>query len=408
MSTQELLSDQRIRLIKTVRETLNGSPHSIAFAQRILGPVFLTEIVETTSYSAVTNADELKYGQLPSISALGFMLGANIQPFPDAEKHFLDNLERQRGRTRFNQLKPDDIALLGLADGLAHIKTKSNVIEEIKQWLISLIDEVDNNIDWTNRLRALAGDLLDNKGRLKVASYRLGLHSRALEIVLESVWKDFFREVQTNINRPQLLKEILLDPVQEDLDVAVVLLKALDLTVDFSVQELLPDLPATVQILQRTQHALKRWVCETKALRSNRSPIKWVIDNEYNVQSFLWAMLYPVYGDELVDETYLDNWGFVQARADIGILKLKLIIEVKFARSPGDFKEIEEQVAGDLGLYFKDETKFNRMIVYIYDDSDRPEPEKYDGVRNALCKRERIEDVIIVQRPSMLPNRGSR
>src|SRR5690606_17373782 len=112
------------------------------------------------------------------------------------------------------------------------------------------------------------------------------------EIVLESVWKDLFREVQTNINRQQLLKEILLDPVPEDLDVAAVLLKALDLTVDFSIQELLPDLPATVQILGRTQHALKRWVCEGKSLRGKRSPIKWIIDNEYHVQSYLWAMLY--------------------------------------------------------------------------------------------------------------------
>ena len=52
---------------------------------------------------------------------------------------------------------------------------------------------------------------------------------------------------------------------------------------------------------------------------------------------------------------------------------------------------------------------FKTMIVYIYDDRDKPEPEKYPSIRNALKRRsDRIVDVVIVQRPSMIPNRSNR
>ena len=48
--------------------------------------------------------------------------------------------------------------------------------------------------------------------------------------------------------------------------------------------------------------------------------------------------------------------------------------------------------------------------MYIYDDKDRPEPEKYPVIRDALKRRRsnRIVDVVVVQRPSMIPNRNKR
>ena len=115
-----------------------------------------------------------------------------------------------------------------------------------------------------------------------------------------------------------------------------------------------------------------------------------------------------MYGADLVDEEYLPSMGNVQPRADLGIVKLKLIIEVKHARNPSFFTKIEEQVAGDIGLYFVDKSRFDRMIVFVYDDSDSPRPERYGALRNALMGRNEIEDVIIVQRPSMIPRRGNR
>lgn len=48
------------------------------------------------------------------------------------------------------------------------------------------------------------------------------------------------------------------------------------------------------------------------------------------------------------------------------------------------------------------------MIVSVYDDCDKTHPERYQSLVNALMHRERIEDVIVVRRPSMIPNRGQR
>jgi hypothetical protein len=110
----------------------------------------------------------------------------------------------------------------------------------------------------------------------------------------------------------------------------------------------------------------------------------------------------------VVDEEYLPGYGQVQPRFDLGITSLKLIVEVKFARKQGDFADIEEQVAGDLGLYFKNTERFDRMVVYVYDDCDRQYPERYDALKNALENRDPIEAVVIVRRPSMIPPRDQR
>jgi hypothetical protein len=127
------------------------------------------------------------------------------------------------------------------------------------------------------------------------------------------------------------------------------------------------------------------------------------------VQAFLWAILEPRFGDQLVDEQYLPGYGLKQARFDFGLTSLKTIVEVKIARRAGDFSKIEEEVAGDLGLYFSQPERFDRMVVYIYDDSDRPHAEHYDTLRSALKQRDtRIVEVIVVLRPGKLPNRNSR
>ena len=161
-------------------------------------------------------------------------------------------------------------------------------------------------------------------------------------------------------------------------------------------------------MLASVQHSLKRWKWEDKGSRKDAAPTRWLIDDEYDVQSLLWAILYPIYGADLGDETYLPDWGNVQPRADLVIRSLKLIIEVKLARHPGDFNKIEQEVAGDLGLYFKQLDLFDHVIVVIYDDCNQHRPERYASLVHALRARERVEDVIVLRRPSMIPDRGQR
>jgi REase_DpnII-MboI len=168
-----------------------------------------------------------------------------------------------------------------------------------------------------------------------------------------------------------------------------------------------PSVGDVVGVLRNVQSALKRWPWKERS-RRGAMPSRWLIDDEADVQALLWAILAPVYGPDLVDEQYLPHWGQVQPRCDLGIVSLKLIIEVKILRTPADFRAVEEQVAGDTGLYFREPGRFDRMVVVVYDDSDRPQPERYATLAAALKLRERIAEVVILRRPSMIPDRNAR
>jgi hypothetical protein len=56
---------------------------------------------------------------------------------------------------------------------------------------------------------------------------------------------------------------------------------------------------------------------------------------------------------------------------------VRTIIEVKVVRSPTDFRAVEEGIAADSGCYFREPGRFERMVVVVFDDSDRPQPERY-------------------------------
>ncbi len=168
-----------------------------------------------------------------------------------------------------------------------------------------------------------------------------------------------------------------------------------------------PSAGEVTRLLTNVQYALRRWPWKERS-RRGAMPSRWLIDDEADVQALLWTVLNPVYGTDLVDEKYLPHWGNVQPRCDLGIPALKLIIEVKMVRTSHDFRLVEEQVAGDTGLYFRDPGQFDRMVVFIYDDCDRPQPERYATLVTALKRREQVADVVIVRRPSMIPDRSAR
>lgn len=116
---------------------------------------------------------------------------------------------------------------------------------------------------------------------------------------------------------------------------------------------------------------------EIGRLVSAAAPSRWLINDERDVQALLWTILAPLYGNDLVDEQYLIPSGQVQPRCDLGILSLKVIVEAKMLRAPADFRAVEEGIAADAGLYFRDLGRFDRMVVFLYDDSDRLQPERY-------------------------------
>ncbi len=409
MIGQILLTERKAQLIEVITKGWKSCrPHTAAFLLRIL-PAHIKRDIETSGVLGVSSELESTYGGYPDVAFLGYSL-ANEPSDSKLASLFLEGCERLRKRDTYST-RPfflDDLAVLGVADGLATLPQET----QMKSWLLEGIERNSHQSLWSSRMRHLASDLLDKRGRLKVALSLNQTDELALELLLAGVWIAAFSDTErlSSDQMQLLLRQLLSDslPTEDDIERAGVWLVALDRIVTLAAQALIPNVSDTARLLRNVEHSFKRWKWEDKPRQGAAFVAQWLIDNEYDVQSLLWAILYPVYGSDLVDESYLPNWGQTQPRADLGISSLKVIIEVKFIREPKDFNEIEGQIGNDLGLYFKDTNLYDRMIVFAYDDCDSHQPQKYDGLRNALLKRERVEDVIIIRRPGMIPVRSAR
>jgi len=354
---------------------------------------------------------DLDYGGIPALARAGYRATSGAGFDADA---FLRAADRLRGRSRGgrDQLGPDDLALLGIAAGIAAAGDADGLGAERRKWLLDIASENVEPNAWSNRARQLAADLLDGAGRLR-ADPQPSTDALATDLVLRQRWPDAFATVPPiAAERRQVLMAALLSspsPAQGELERAAIWLAALDLLVRRMSSELVPDYNSLVAMLEATQSAFRRWVWDARPNRSGIGPARWLIDSEAHVQAFLWAILEPRFGDGLVDEQYLPGYGQKQPRFDFGIRELKTIVEVKIARRPDDLSRIEEEVAGDLGLYFTNLQIWDRMVVYIYDDSNVPHSERYDTLRSALLQRDpRIRDVVFIQRPGMIPPRNRR
>lgn len=356
-------------------------------------------------------ASDLHYGGIPALARAGF-LACSRADF-DTEG-FARAVDRLRGRPSGGreQLRDDDLAVLGIAAGIVAINNTDGEAKNRRAWLLAIASETAEPNVWSHRARMLAADLLDSAGRMR-ADPRGSPDALAADLVLRNAWPTAFASVApiTAEQRRQLMEALLSTPLPTDgeLERAAVWLAALTLLVRKVSAELVPDVDTLLETLKATQSALRRWVWDAKPNRSGIAPARWLIDSEAHVQAFLWAILEPRFGDQLVDEQYLPGYGQKQPRFDFGVTGLKTIVEVKIARSVSDFTKIEEEVAGDLGVYFSDLARYDRMAVYVYDDSDLAHAERYDTLCSALMQRDaRIKDVIVVRRPGMIPGRSKR
>lgn len=401
-----ILEDRVSALTATVTDSWAlASDTSIGFALAVL-----TSFAGLVPVPEILHGD-LAYGGIPAVARTGFQASSSGSFDPLL---FLQAVDRIRGRPKNgrDQLGDDDIALLGIANGLSKCDGVDGAQDERKRWLLAIIAETGHAPTWTQRARQLAGDLLDGAGRLR-ADPAMDVNARTLDLILRNSWPQAYG--RTSLIGPDERREILAVllsselPPDGELERSAVWLVAFRLLVQNMATDLVPDYNTLVEALKTTQSALRRWVWDEKPNRQDISPARWLIDDESHVQSFLWAILEPRFGDQLYDEQYLPGFGQKQPRFDFGLANLKTIVEVKIARTHRDFPKIEEEVAGDLGLYFSEPERYDRMVVYVYDDSDRPHPEQYDTLRSALAQRDRrIVDVIIVQRPGKIPNRNAR
>lgn len=157
-----------------------------------------------------------------------------------------------------------------------------------------------------------------------------------------------------------------------------------------------------VHHLERFEHALRRWRWDDTPKTKGRKSVRWIVGNEYHVQDILWLILAPLFPD-LEDEENLPSLGQKKPRCDLGIPSLSAIVEVKYVRSKADFSKVIGEVASDASLYLAKQDRYDKIIVFIYDDSQNNQ--EHEVCRRGLLEIRGIEGVVIVSRPSKIASR---
>ena len=426
MLYSDVLGSRVLGLREIIRDGFDESPAQVqGFVMRVLRRNTGYGASYVSLYRQRTVEDYLQAVQFvgyPALARAGYSLACRggVPIEAHLTDRFMQCIDQQRSRPaeRRAELASDTLALVGLADGLRSIakwgQPNAPQLESAKTWTRSLLEQHGEQDVSMSRVRLLASDLLEEQGRFGPSlAQSTDVRAAALDLCLWQSWKDMLRNVKhpSTERRRDLFKALLTErpPSRGDLLHAASWLCALDVLTANMAAVVVPDEHEVTRILADTQGSFRRWPWETAATRGGRVAVQWLIDKESDVQAFLLAVLYPYFGDQLEDEQYLQGFGLRQGRFDFAISSLRLIIEVKVMRRPRDVKHIETQIVDDLALYFNGTSPFTKMIVYVYDDTDRPEPERYPAIRDTLKKRSnRIIDVVVVQRPSMIPNRDKR
>ena len=102
----------------------------------------------------------------------------------------------------------------------------------------------------------------------------------------------------------------------------------------------------------------------------------------------------------LEEEQYMSPTGTYQPRADLCILALELVVEVKFWYHGKSEKELTEEIAADLTLYLREDSRYRNVIAVIWDDGARTEEQL--ELRRGLKGLTGLFDVVIVNRPACM------
>jgi hypothetical protein len=181
---------------------------------------------------------------------------------------------------------------------------------------------------------------------------------------------------------------------------AALLLAAAEDIISASIDSTLLSTSHVGAVLRRFTPAMKRWRYDDPASFKKSDPVQWPVRSEREIQDIIWMLLRSTF-DDLVDEEPLRKIGHSSYRADFGLPRLGLLIEIKYVRSAAEFKKIEKEIYEDSVAYLKDKTTYGKIIVFIYDASSSVQ--EHATTTEALLGIDGIVDVVIASRPSQLP-----
>jgi len=346
---------------------------------------------------AIADAENATGGERTSrgVALLGFRLARNGE-----SNAFRRQLEWLVGKPNFDAagdpsaILVDPIILLGIAVGLAAVTVPSQLLKRITGWAEGVKGDSTNITGlplWQTELfRAALAKV--TRGSPPHSETLLWLSAALAEKQIFTI-----RDAQA----ADALRQCLDNLSSIDDFEAALRLKALEWARHRALELDLHALTIgdVAKLIRNIPQIFQRWTWEDKPRTTKRGAIarKWYIDNEYHVQNLLYAILKPVL-PSLDEEKYVASTGTYQPRADLSVLSLQLVIEVKFWYQNGSVKDLIEQVAADHSLYLRSDSLYRSIIAVIWDEGARTE--EHSELERGLAGLTNMKDVIVISRPA--------
>lgn len=390
MSALPNLSDLRATLAEAAAVTAELPAHLAAFV------AWLQRDTEAASATAAAARQPTGAARTPHhAAALGFT-GDLLGLSPEDSATVRMDLERLASRQYFapgrpRSLERDAVALLGLSLAVRASE------EADSAWLKILLPEclrAAENDPWDKSLLLTAMKIVGAAtpvagAALMLPELRVAFAARGLEDGYgdagEAAWSAIISLSGVRGNAPR----------------AAVLLTAFDRIMADALPARLArvEVEDVCRVLQGVSRSMRRWVWESEGRTPRSTPACWDVENEYHVQSLLWAILAPLFPD-LEDEEWLASVGQKHPRADLAVPSLGLIIEVKFLRKGEKPGKVIDEVAADTGLYLRDGGPWKCMAVLVWDDSQRTE--EHDELKHGLLRLRGVVDAVVISRPQAM------
>lgn len=156
-----------------------------------------------------------------------------------------------------------------------------------------------------------------------------------------------------------------------------------------------------LEFLEHIPVGLKRWTWEQTPRTKGAEPVKWRMDNEYQVQNLLYLMLAPIFND-IADEVYLHPVGQKTPRMDLYLPALNTIIEVKYRKDTRkSFSTLIGEIAEDASLYRADPRYKDARIISILWDCTRSTQE-HPKFKEGVLKIDGIDGCVVISAPSTM------
>jgi hypothetical protein len=396
-----LITDARTVLLNTAVTDAKQNPLVAAFLGWLLqgdDPLALLE-------EAATRAAAAKGAERNSrnVAVLGFACGVEALKIRFAAE-FVAQLEWSIGRPNFATggepcgVVADPLNFAGVVAG-AESGLGSEIRQRFEQWSAGVWKDADGLVQGGGWRRGLLDILGSRIAATKITGNRgsepiwlaAALHRRGWSAPSEKSVSDVLKAALNEASS-------VTDGFEAGLRLAAIDW-AVRRAMDFDIAALtLTDVAA---VLHRVPTAFQRWTWEDKprTAKQGAQPRRWHIENEYHFQSMLYAVLKPLI-PALEEEQYLPPTGTYQPRADLCILGLELVVEVKFWYRGKSVKDLTEEIAADLTLYLRKDSPYRAVIAAIWDDGARTEEQA--ELKRGLKGLSGLFDVVIVNRPSCM------